>query len=407
MLADERLQDATREIQLNRMDVGQTGSSDITDLTDLLTMVLRSRFDVSARDTVRLWLADRAAVEWQPFCELVERSRLAPLVLYILHEEQLPLQLREAFQVSARSNRLRSVVILSELSSLLSGLESTNLSTIVLKGGALAETVYPRSDTRPLGDIDLLVKPSDLERVHQLLVQSGFRPWAPETHAGAHEAFENEKVYRKPRRVAIEVDVHWSLFDSPYYQNKISMDWFWETSQTMQVDGRSPMRVLGTEAQIIHLCGHLCLHHEGVELFWLHDVAEVVHAHKEVINWATVLDRAREFELILPLRQILNRVAADWRIDIPASVLSKLDSLEPSAQEKRIFAWLTATNPPPAQRLWADIRSLPQWSQRLRFLWSNLLPSPAYMRQRYGVRHSALLPFYYPYRWYRGLRDIS
>ena len=37
--------------------------------------------------------------------------------------------------------------------------------------------------------------------------------------------------------------------------------------------------------------------------------------------------------------------------------------------------------------------------KRAYLAWISLLPSPAYMRHRYNIRHSLLLPLYYPYRW--------
>lgn len=44
------------------------------------------------------------------------------------------------------------------------------------------------------------------------------------------------------------------------------------------------------------------------------------------------------------------------------------------------------------------------WTERWRFATATVFPSAPYMRRRYGVQHSWLLPFYYPYRWLRGLR---
>ena len=40
-----------------------------------------------------------------------------------------------------------------------------------------------------------------------------------------------------------------------------------------------------------------------------------------------------------------------------------------------------------------------------RYAWANLVPAPAYMRERYAISHPALLPAYYPYRWFVGLRE--
>ncbi|MBI3783322.1 MAG: nucleotidyltransferase family protein [Deltaproteobacteria bacterium] len=364
------------------------------------------RFGAASADSVRRWLACAADRDWQSFCDLTQSSRLAALVHYILQDEALPAPWLATLRAARLANQLRTIIILGELGGLLRVFEAHGLSAIVLKGAALAETVYPRPDLRPLGDVDLLVHRSDLKRLQRALLENGYRPLAIATHRGMQEAFENEMVFRKPGRVVIDIDVHWSLFDSPYYQSMISMDWFWESSREALVGGAST-RVLGIEAEIIHLCGHLCLHHQGTERFWLHDIAEVVDANKDRINWAKLVERTRTFELILPVRDTLRRVASLWGVAIPTSVLTELEASEPSFQEKRVHAWLTEARRPASKRLWADVRSLPNWSLRLRFLSTNLIPSREYMRRRYAIRNSALLPFYYPYRWYRGIRGLE
>jgi hypothetical protein len=83
--------------------------------------------------------------------------------------------------------------------------------------------------------------------------------------------------------------------------------------------------------------------------------------------------------------------------------LQRLQALQPSPREARVFGWLTEPDRSVARRLWVDLASLPSWSRRLAFAWINLFPSAAYMRHRYGIRHPLLVPLYYPYRWLRAL----
>jgi hypothetical protein len=68
-----------------------------------------------------------------------------------------------------------------------------------------------------------------------------------------------------------------------------------------------------------------------------------------------------------------------------------------------VHASLTIENASVAQRLWADLRSMPNGSLRLRYALASLFPPPAYMRERYRIAHPWLLPLYYPYRWLVGL----
>src|SRR5204862_5150027 len=111
--------------------------------------------------------------------------------------------------------------------------------------------------------------------------------------------------------------------------------------------------------------------------------------------------------LVLSLRDVLGRVVAGWGSAVPAPVLARLQTLVPSRRETRVFGWLTQPERSAARRLWIDVATLPGWSRRLAFMWLNLVPSAAYMRQRYAIRHVLLVPLYYPYRWLRALRGTQ
>ena len=55
--------------------------------------------------------------------------------------------------------------------------------------------------------------------------------------------------------------------------------------------------------------------------------------------------------------------------------------------------------------MWSDLAGLGGTAARLRYLAAKLFPPAAYMRQRYHIRHAALLPLAYPYRWLLGVRS--
>jgi len=90
---------------------------------------------------------------------------------------------------------------------------------------------------------------------------------------------------------------------------------------------------------------------------------------------------------------------------VPAEALSRLNALCPSAAEVQVVTWRTASERPVAQRFWTDLAGMDNWRRRLRYAWIQLFPSVTYMQNRYGIRHRWLVPLYYPYRWWLGLRS--
>jgi len=372
-----------------------------------LRLCLRGRWDPTAFEAART-LAAHGDFDWDVLYQIARAEHLAPLLYHLVHGQHVvppPVEqyLRRVHADSASCNMFR----LHELEDMVHHLAAEGVAVILLKGVALTETVYGRIPMRPMRDLDLLVRRADVPTALRVLAAIGYAPVGVEPHAGADVAYENEVLLCKPGLIGVLLEVHWSLFDSPYYQQRLPMDWFWQTALSVRM-GSTPALVLGPEAQILHLCGHLLLHHgsgDEPELLWLHDVAEVMAFYQEQIDWQQVLARAQAYDLVLPVQQVLTRVADEWSAPIPADVLKQLSVLFPSRDEVRIFNWLTAEQRPVAQRFGVDLASMPSWQQRLRYAWINLFPSPAYMRHRYHIPRPFLVPLYYPYRWLLGLRS--
>lgn len=364
---------------------------------------LRVRHDPTGVEAVRAAAAELEG-NWESVRAVSEAERVGPLLQRALDPLGIvPPAVAAALRQSRRTTSVHNLLLLHEVGLCLQKLAAAGVPVIVLKGAALAEAVYRDLSLRPMGDVDVLVRRDDLATTTRLLEELGYAPMRAETHPGELAEHENELAFCKRGRVPAYIDVHWTLFDSPYYQTRIGMDWFWDTAQPVTIAG-VPALMLGPEALLIHLCGHLALHHQTSGLLWWHDIVEVLTTTGDHIAWTELLAKTRQYGLVLPVRTVLTAAADEWGAPLPADVLAALRAVPHSRTEQRVFSWLTSTDRPAGQRFWADLGSMPGWGQRLRFARTHLFPSAAYMRQRYRILHPLLLPFYYPYRWLRGLR---
>jgi hypothetical protein len=313
---------------------------------------------------------------------------------------------RQDLRRSSHDQASRDTFFFHELAEVLRALAVAGVKAILLKGAALAKTVYLQAMVRPMRDMDLLVSRQDVEAALQSLAPLGYVPLGAEIWPGADLVYRHSVALCKPDGATLTLELHWTLFAAQYYQHRLSMEWFWEGTLPVQVDS-VPAWTLGPEAQLLHLCGHLVLHHGSVELLWLRDIAEVISLYRTRIRWEQLLKRAQMHDLLLPLQRVLPRLAEQWRVPIPESVLQQLSALRPSRQEQEVFTWLTDPDQSVARRFWADLMGVPGWPQRLRFLSMTLFPSPKHMQQRYGLRHRLIVPLYYPYHWILSLRGIQ
>ncbi len=370
-----------------------------------LQLCMRARWDTRALEAAES-LAKDDAIDWDALCQMARAEALSPLLYRTVRGRHLvPPAVEQNLRDEYYQTASRNTLLLHELERVLDHLTGKGIPVILLKGAALAIAIYGDIALRPMLDLDLLVHEEHVPATLQVLATLGYTCAHVETHAGAAMAYENEVLLTKPGIIDTPVEIHWSLFDSPYYQHALPMDWFWQTTRSVQVN-TTPALMLSPETQILHLCGHLVLHHSSTGILWLHDIAEVIQHYREELDWAGLLARAQECNLILPLQQVLPRLTMDWGAPIPGEVLNRLHALQASPGEVRVFTRLTSERRSVAWRFWFDLMSLPGWRQRLHFAWSNLFPSPAYMQHRYRISHPVLLPLYYPYRWLLGLRSV-
>lgn len=370
-----------------------------------LLLCLQGRFSQSALDIAHTTTAIDG-FDWNRVRVLLHRERLGPLLYSILRDRNI---LPGWYEVELREIYIRyglhNARILQSLKYIIKDFSNADLPLIVLKGAALAETVYDNIAVRPMVDVDVLVHRGDVDRSLIILDKLGYQFVDAETHPGMIAEYENELLLHKLGDFNIALELHWSLLDSPHYQVKIDMDWFWQSAETAHFSG-TPGHILGVEALLLHLCSHITLHHGGEGLLWLHDVAEVLFRYHDKIDWEALLNKAKTYDLVLSMQYVINRVNSDWNMKLSVEILDKLNSLQPSDRERQVVNWLRATNRPVAQRFWVDLATSENWRRRIAYAWRNLFPGASYMRRRYQIKNSYLLPAYYPYRWLLGIASI-
>jgi hypothetical protein len=373
--------------------------------TRFLLLCLQSRFDPTALEMARE-MASQEDINWTNLSRVIDDQLLAPLLYSTTTGRDLiPSQLAQNIREFYLQNAVRNAILLKNLAKIIDRFASAGIGLIVLKGAALAETVYKNIAVRPMADIDILVRQGHVNETLNLLGSLGYETADPETHPGSLVEYENELLLRKAGQPDLALELHWSLLDSPHYQRKLDMAWFWQTAVPAQFDG-TPGQVLGPEALLLHLCSHIMLHHHGEGLLWLHDVAEVLACFNSTLHWETLLEKAQEYDLVISLQRIISLVSQDWQIELPSGILDRLNALQPSDRERQIVYWLTVAERPVAQRFWVDLATSGSWRRRTKYAWQNLFPTREYMRLRYKIEQPLLLPLYYPYRWLLGIRSL-
>ncbi len=369
-----------------------------------LQMILSSRWNTQALVEARS-LALTTPFRWPLIEEKVRQHSLSPLLSALTRgQDYLPASFVETLSNEYARNHTRNIIYFSELKRIIEILNAAQIPVIVLKGAALTLSIYRNLGVRPLVDIDLLVQRQHLSHALQVLSEIGFHPFGAEASRPGGN-YENEILLSKKAMLVIFVELHWSLFNSPYYQRTLPLDWFWKGAIQIELEG-APLQILSPEPLLLHLCAHIFLHHSGQEILWLQDIAEVITEYNARLNWDALLKQARIYDLVLPVKHSLLRVSSEWGLAIPVSVLNAIQNMQPSPSEQKVYSSLTTRDPSVGQRFLDDLRYLPGLGSRLNYVWENLFPNPSYMRYRYHISYPLITLLYYPYRWFLGLRSI-
>jgi len=369
---------------------------------DQLIALLAARRHPSALDRY-------ASRPWGEIARLARQHQVEPLLAQVVRQFDLdvPDELRVGLRQRVYQTTAANAWLFIELGRVLDALGEAGVPVILLKGAALARAVYDDPGLRPMGDLDLLVPHALAGRAQTAVAALGYAADRPEIRPGARLAFESQVMLRRLRRPETAIEIHWGLLDAPYYEARLPMAWFWETARPIALDARRTALTLGPEAQLLHLCAHLVLHHDQDQapaLRWRLDIAECLHVFAGDIDWPRLLDQARAFDLLIPLQRELPRAAGAWGAPLPAAARQALGALTPSRAEVAMQGRFGSDDRSAARRLADDLAGMQGWRRRARWAWINLFPSVEYMRRRYRVRHPWLVPLYYPYRWVVGWR---
>ncbi|HSS66640.1 MAG TPA: nucleotidyltransferase family protein [Gammaproteobacteria bacterium] len=348
------------------------------------------------------WLGKRSSSD--AFLEVVEAHGVGPLLHHSLKSgpggENWPDDIRDTLAEKARQEAVREAIRVEETRRVLAALKSERVAPLVLKGAALAYSLYPRPHLRPREDTDLLVRQAAVADVVRTLRALGYR---------RHERLPGQRVLRQDTYLRKDetgythaLDLHWAISNRPALAN--SLDYAEIRQRAVAIEALSPCAMgLCHEDALLHACLHRLAHGDEDNLIWLYDI----HLLVESLS-ATEFERFAQTALAKRLgrasRDAIAKAQLRFRTTLPCGELDDHFYPERLADEARLVIGLS-----PGRRfrnLLVDIRALGSVRERMSWLREHALPPPAYMRERYGAGSAAWLPALYIRRGLKGVASL-
>lgn len=340
-----------------------------------------------------------------------EWPRIIPILCTCFSREELVEllgeQMASQFLKMYRTETLQNLYLEPELQKVLHTFNEANIPFLLLKGAALAHTVYTRPDLRTYHDIDALIHPRDLARAHDLLVEMGYIPYEEfradtldKNRTGYHYILRHSNTWLE---VLIE------LHTAPHageIATAFDVDSMWANAHTITVLGESTL-TLNPIDHLLYLCWHYRFH-GFARLLWLYDLVVMLRAIDSELHWEALVQEARRQHLATTLYYCLSWCRSLFAVAIPDDVFA---SLRPPWACRLIVERFTLTDPARAlvssdwqpRRIIAHRAMVDSIAALLQVGISAFFPSRVILGKRY-MQHSRLplqlsLLFYFVHPW--------
>jgi len=353
--------------------------------------------------------------DWNLILKDAKRLGMIPLLYKHLSEkfpDYVPHEIMRQLKENFIHQSLIRFRIFVQIHQLVQAMNSRNIPVILLKGSFLAKEIYRDITLRPMSDIDILVKEHDIQKVLDVMTETGYTQ-ADNQNDQIHEsrpAYYHSQLHEKlfarkeshlppffiPNGVRVEVHIH--IFPGMYYDSEI-MDQVWKSAEEYLSDGE-PVYHLSPEDMLIHLCVHL---HESirdkagnVDLYWFCDIHEVLKYYEKRIDWRLFCKRAEKAGVSPETGAVLHLIKENWDSPVPDAVLSRIGK---GTERLRITTVFYADQDKTHFQYYIirfrSIMKIPGWRERIYFLLRFIFPAKEYLKERYGLKNSEKLGYYY------------
>ncbi len=270
----------------------------------------------------------------------------------------------------------------SDLRTLLQAFAEAGIQPLLLKGTALAYSLYPEPWLRPRCDTDLLIAEAEREKAEALLLRLGYQPMLVGTEA---EYLGSQKSYSKiGPGIRFSYDLHWRISNANRQFSRSFADehLFASAVDIPALGGHA--RTLSKIDTLLYACFHRAGHfsHSGDRLIWLHDIhllcLSLIDEEAE-----TFCAKARRLEIITLCADAI-AVAQSW---FNTALSQPLTDLMQTKMEGETFSSLLRPGGRQVgikNHALLELQGLPNWRERIRFLFQNAFPPPEFMRWRYS-----------------------
>lgn len=353
------------------------------------------------------WQSEFDTADFLEFCQFHGIAGL--LADSVRPSQHVPVQIIEDLNQKTNELRLLDKLQNKALAQMVTILQAHQIPTIVLKGSALANTIYSASHLRPRGDIDLLVQLKHAKKLDELMTRLGLsRSGDPGTAWDTRQVSYSMQDAFNCRH---DFDIHYKISNQLVFSKHFSWIELFLNSEEIKSPDTGNLRVLSPIYQLIHACLHRSTHlhmpyqvedqsRPGDRIVWLYDMYLIGGSLSES-DWNQAEKLSKDKQMSAICRDALTATGELFHSDPIITTAARFDSnsRELSAMLLHRKRWSFSL---------AELMAMSGFRNRCRLVFRLLFPPTSVMQQQYGYSHAYELVWLYPKRLIsRLLRQLS
>jgi len=239
-------------------------------------------------------------------------------------DRAVPPAVLDELQGLYRASQARNRRVYRVVEEIFRAFKEADIEAMALKDIHLAKVVFSDSGLRPLGDIDILIRKEQYEKVDRCLAKMGFIARVDDPHLTLKYGMGHH--FRRPAD-NMWADVQWNIMQrewDSYHEGNFDyqVDELWAGAAMMPIDD---FEILVPSPE--HMLFHLCLHVEGhkySELILFCEIAEFIRHYQGELNWDNVVRLAKRYGAESSVYYVLQMVQQLFDVSLPHCVCSEL-----------------------------------------------------------------------------------
>jgi len=347
----------------------------------------------------------RNKIDWKYFLEKARGEGVSPLVFLrlpkvVINKDDIPRYVAKRLKQGYYVNATKNTLIFEELGRVLEAFKKAGLQVIVLKGAALAETVYGNLALRPMSDVDLLVKKEHLYHIDEQLKILGYFPSDRAVNdVDFSSTYLTTLDYRSSSKHSPSFHIHWHFVNSTipneHYIKNIKMEDIWQDAEKTHIANVETW-IMAPHHLIIHLSEHaLRVTHSLGKLSFFCDINEAINFYQQRLDWDRLIKDSFKFGLDRMVYLTLYFTSEFLAAPIPENVLSKLRPKRLRLSERIFMSSISNNNRFPGSSYLIHLSMNKGLFKKMKFVGKTFFPPRHIIAQRSYTSPSKVDSTYY------------